>query len=85
MITLERADAEPARTPAAGLDGHVLQSAYLGTSVSHQVQTCGGAKLTVVVPRSHERVVGGDSVRIRWNASDAKVLPRLVEAAQKES
>ena len=46
------------------LDGEVLQSAYLGVSISHQVRTTAGVTLTVVVPRSHERPGIGDAVRV---------------------
>jgi spermidine/putrescine transport system ATP-binding protein len=57
-----------------GLGAHVLQSAYLGTSVSHQVETDGGLVLTVVAPRSAARPSPGDRVRIGWNAVDVLVL-----------
>ena len=59
-----------------GLEARVLQSAYLGVSVSHQVRTRGGATLTVVVPRGQARPGIGDAVRISWRAADAMVLPR---------
>jgi len=67
-----------ADAPADGssLDARVLQSAYLGVSVSHQVRTRGGATLTVVVPRGQARPGIGDPVRISWRADDAMVLPR---------
>jgi spermidine/putrescine transport system ATP-binding protein len=65
------------------LEGRVLQSAYLGTSVSHRVQTAQGTTLTVVVPRSQERLAGGDAVRLDWSADDAMVLPRA-DAAKEE-
>jgi spermidine/putrescine transport system ATP-binding protein len=58
------------------IDAEVLQSAYLGVSVSHQVRTTAGVTLAVVVPRSHERPGIGDAVRVRWRAADAMVLPR---------
>jgi ABC-type Fe3+/spermidine/putrescine transport system ATPase subunit len=58
------------------LDAEVLQSAYLGVSVSHHVRTTAGVTLAVVVPRSHERPGIGDAVRVRWRAADAMVLPR---------
>jgi spermidine/putrescine transport system ATP-binding protein len=67
------------------LAGEILQSAYLGTSVSHQVRTDRGARLTVVVPRSQERLGTGDRVWINWRASDAMVLPRRAEAAKEEA
>jgi spermidine/putrescine transport system ATP-binding protein len=59
-----------------GLPATILQSAYLGVSVSHQVRTGGGLTLSVVVPRSHERFEIGDRVRVTWRATDAMVLPR---------
>jgi spermidine/putrescine transport system ATP-binding protein len=80
-IGIERAGADEA--PAPAIEGRVLQSAYLGTSVSHRVRTDRGATLTVVVPRGHERLSGGERVRVRWRADDAMVLPRT--AAQEEA
>jgi hypothetical protein len=62
----------------------VLQSAYLGTSVSHQLRTDGGLALTVVVPRSVERPAPGDRVLVSWNPSDVLVLERAAEAQPKE-
>ena len=80
-------DSDPIGTagPVPALRGHVLQSAYLGTSVSHQVGTDGGLMLTVVVPRSVERPSPGDRVRLGWDPSDVLVLERAAEAqTQKE-
>ena len=66
--------------PVPELRGRVLQSAYLGTSVSHQVRTDGGLVLTVVVPRSVERPSPGDRVRLGWDPSDVLVLERTAES-----
>jgi spermidine/putrescine transport system ATP-binding protein len=66
--TATNAGAEPA------LHGTVLQSAYLGTSISHQVRTAAGATLAVVVPRGRQRFDIGDAVTLRWDAADALVL-----------
>jgi spermidine/putrescine transport system ATP-binding protein len=68
-------DAEVAGARPA-LCGRVLQSAYLGTSVSHQVRTDGGLVLTVVVPRAVERPDPGDRVRLDWDPADVLVLER---------
>ncbi len=70
-------------SPANGtttLDAEVLQSAYLGVSINHQVRTTTGVTLAVVVPRSHERPGIGDAVRVSWHATDAMVLPRPTAA-----
>ncbi len=64
------------REDGLALDARVLQSAYLGVSVSYQVRTTAGVTLAVVVPRSHERPGLGDAVRVRWRAADAMVLAR---------
>ena len=56
--------------------GRIGQSAYLGTSVSHQIRTEGGLALSVVVPRSAPRRSPGDLVRIRWSPTSALVLAR---------
>jgi spermidine/putrescine transport system ATP-binding protein len=70
--------------PNDGLRGEVLQSAYLGTSISHQVAVDGGPVLTVVVPRSQERLAIGSGVRIRWRPADAMVLARSAGVPQVE-
>ncbi len=87
VITLAADDGAADRvnsTTAPGLHGHVLQSAYLGTSVSHQVRTDGGLVLTAIVPRSAPRPLPGDRVAIHWNASDVLVLERAVESPSKQ-
>jgi spermidine/putrescine transport system ATP-binding protein len=71
------ADATTSDPEAGGsFEGEVLQSAYLGVAVNHQVRTTAGVTLAVVVPRSHARPGIGDAVRVRWRAADAMVLPR---------
>jgi hypothetical protein len=62
----------------------VAQSAYLGTSVSHQVVTDGGLTVAVVVPRSAGRLDPGDRVRIHWRPADALVLARPPAEAEEE-
>ncbi len=69
---------------SASLEAEVLQSAYLGVSVSHQVRTTAGVTLAVVVPRGHERPGIGDAVRIRWRTADAMVLPRPTSGGREE-
>ena len=69
-------DPAPSDTTGMALGGQILQSAYLGTSISFQVRTAGGETLAVVVPRGHQRFGIGDAVRVRWHADDAMVLPR---------
>jgi spermidine/putrescine transport system ATP-binding protein len=63
-------------TAGMALQGEILQSAYLGTSISFQVRTGAGATLAVVVPRGHQRFDIGDAVRVRWRADQAMVLAR---------
>ncbi len=63
-------------TGAPALLGRIGQSAYLGTSVSHQIRTEGGLALSVVVPRSAPRWSAGDRVRIGWSPANALVLAR---------
>jgi spermidine/putrescine transport system ATP-binding protein len=81
-IRPEAIDLVPTGAAAAGgdaattLDGEILQTAYLGTSISFQVRTTAGATLAVVVPRGHQRFDIGDAVGVRWRADDAMVLPR---------
>jgi len=82
VIDIRPAGVTPGDAPVPALEGELVLSAYLGTSVSHRVQTDHGAILTVVVPRSHERLTSGDRVRVRWSAGDAKVLPRVAAAEE---
>ena len=77
-------DAEGSDDAHPSLHGLVLQSAYLGVSVSHQVQTDGGLVLTVIMPRSAARPAPGDRVQVRWNASDVLVLERAVSPQTQE-
>ena len=84
MSVVPDGDAPETAGPFSGLRGLVLQSAYLGTSVSHRVQTDGGLMLTVVVPRSDKRPSPGDRVRLRWDPSDVLVLERAAEASTQE-
>jgi spermidine/putrescine transport system ATP-binding protein len=77
LEAIDRTAAHPsAPTGTTTLDAEVLQSAYLGVSISNQVRTTSGVTLAVVVPRSHERPGIGDAVRVSWRATDAMVLPR---------
>jgi len=82
VIDIRPAGVTPGEAPVPALEGELVLSAYLGTSVSHRVQTDHGAILTVVVSRSHERLTSGDRVRVRWSAGDAKVLPRVAAAEE---
>jgi spermidine/putrescine transport system ATP-binding protein len=84
VITLAPADETTGPGALPTLRGEVLQSAYLGTSVSHQVRTDGGIALTVVVPRTDERPAQGDRVQLSWNPTDALVLERAVDAQTQE-
>jgi spermidine/putrescine transport system ATP-binding protein len=56
------------------LRGTVEQSAYLGTSISHQVRTDGGLRIVASVPRTQGRLATGARVEIRWRSDDALVL-----------
>jgi spermidine/putrescine transport system ATP-binding protein len=77
-------DAGGEHAATGGLRGEILQSAYLGTSVSHQVATEDGHVLTVIVPRSQERLAIGDRVRARWQATDALVLAHQADDEKPE-
>jgi len=79
-------DDDAGQDTGSGLElrGEIRQSAYLGTSVSHQVETTGGLVLTVVVPRSAERRGAGDHVRVRWEATDVLALERPGEQHEEE-
>ena len=50
------------------------QAAYLGNTVSYQVRTAGGIAITVLAPKTGERLPAGSDVGISWAAADALVL-----------
>jgi spermidine/putrescine transport system ATP-binding protein len=81
-LTIEHAGEAGAADSAEGAAGPaplsavIRQSAYLGTSVSHQLRTAGGLDLTVVVPRSTGRYVAGDRVTVTWAPGSVLLLRR---------
>ncbi len=67
------------------VEATVLQSAYLGTSVSHQVRTTPGSLITVLTPRTGERPAIGDTVHLAWRPADALAIARSTGPDQEES
>ncbi len=61
-------------TATPRLRGTIEQSAYLGTSISYQVRTDGGRRISATVPRGGDRIAAGTPVEIRWRSEDALVL-----------
>jgi spermidine/putrescine transport system ATP-binding protein len=90
-LTLEAAGEggveDGARASGGGptLGATIRQSAYLGTSVSHQVRTEGGLDLTVVVPRSAGRYVVGDRVAVGWAPGSVLLLTRDPTTATRQN
>jgi spermidine/putrescine transport system ATP-binding protein len=76
-VRLQPAD-ETAPTPGDGegitVRGRVLQSAYLGTAISHRIGTESGLVVTVVVPRAAGRLEAGSLVDAHWAPADVLVL-----------
>jgi ABC-type Fe3+/spermidine/putrescine transport system ATPase subunit len=68
--------------PAAedAIPARVEQAAYLGTNVSYLVRTPGGTGLTVLAPKTGDRLSVGSNVAIAWDAADALVLGRDLSA-----
>ena len=54
----------------------VEQAAYLGTTISYQLRTARGLALTVLSPKTGERLPVGSDVAVIWSASEALVLGR---------
>lgn len=52
----------------------VDQAAYLGTTISYQVRTSGGLRLSVLVPKTGARLPVGSQVALDWAPSEALIL-----------
>ena len=61
----------------------VVQVAYLGGSVQYLVRSAGGLTITVLVPKTGERIPIGGAVDITWSPGDALVLAEA--SAQEEA
>jgi ABC-type Fe3+/spermidine/putrescine transport system ATPase subunit len=83
--------ADGADRPAASggtdpdLAGRVVQTAYLGTSVTYVVRTEGGLPIAAVVPRSMGRLPADTAVIVRWRRGDALVLVPGTHVAEEEA
>jgi spermidine/putrescine transport system ATP-binding protein len=70
----------PATAPGA-LPGRVEQAAYLGATISYQVRTAGGLVLSVLAPKTGDRLPVDSEVAVSWPTSEALILGRPVAAA----
>ena len=61
-------------TSATALSATIQQSAYLGSAVQYLVRTAGGVVLTVLAPKSAERLTADQAVVLDWLPGDALVL-----------
>jgi spermidine/putrescine transport system ATP-binding protein len=52
----------------------VEQAAYLGTTISYQLRTARGLALTVLSPKTGERLPVGSDVAVTWSPSEALIL-----------
>jgi spermidine/putrescine transport system ATP-binding protein len=52
----------------------VEQAAYLGTTISYQLRTARGLALTVLAPKTGERLPVGSDVAVTWSPSEALIL-----------
>jgi len=71
--------------PDPELAGRVVQTAYLGTSVTYVVRTEGGVAIAAVVPRSMGRLPADSAVIVRWRRGDALVLVPEARVAEEEA
>ncbi|MFL5779029.1 MAG: ABC transporter ATP-binding protein [Chloroflexota bacterium] len=59
------------------LHGTVVQRSYLGTTIQYLVRTASGVVLTVLAPKTGERLAVGDEAAVGWSADDALVLAEV--------
>jgi spermidine/putrescine transport system ATP-binding protein len=69
----------------AAIEATVTQSAYLGTTVSHQVLTASGSTITVLTSRTGERPAPGTVVHLSWQPADALAITRSTGPNEEES
>jgi spermidine/putrescine transport system ATP-binding protein len=63
----------PGSAPGA-IKATVEQAAYLGTTMSYQLRTARGLALTVLSPKTGERLPVGSDVAVTWSPSEALIL-----------
>jgi spermidine/putrescine transport system ATP-binding protein len=87
LVSVEDGRDRPAGPGAAGpeLAGRVVQTAYMGTSVTYVVRTDGGLPIAAVVPRSMGRLPADSAVIVRWRRGDALVLVPETRVAVEEA
>ncbi len=66
------------------LRGRIVQSAYLGTSISYQVETDSGLVIAAVVPRAAGRMEAGSLVDATWQPAGVLVLAAAGSQPEKE-
>jgi len=69
---------------AGALAARVEHAAYLGTTIQYQVRTVGGQALTVLAPKTGNRLAVGSPVAISWSPDDARVLGGDAPGPQEE-
>jgi spermidine/putrescine transport system ATP-binding protein len=79
----EQNGAGPSTAPGA-FSATVEQVAYLGGNVQYLVRSTGGQSITVVAPKTAQRLSVGRSVDVMWSPGDALVLAEA-PAAQEET
>jgi spermidine/putrescine transport system ATP-binding protein len=63
----------PASTQGS-IKATVEQAAYLGTTISYQLRTARGVALTVLSPKTGDRLPVGSDVAVTWSPSEALIL-----------
>lgn len=73
----------PSTAPGA-FSATIEQVAYLGGNVQYLVRSSGGLSITVVAPKTGQRLPVGDAVDVTWAPGDALVLAEA-SSAQEET
>ena len=69
-------------TAPGSIPGSVEQVAYLGGNVQYLVRSSGGLSITVVAPKTGQRVPVGGAVDVTWSPGDALVLAERPSAQE---
>jgi spermidine/putrescine transport system ATP-binding protein len=67
---------------SGSIPGSVEQVAYLGGNVQYLVRSSGGLSITVVAPKTGQRVPVGGAVDVTWSPGDALVLAERPSAQE---
>jgi spermidine/putrescine transport system ATP-binding protein len=84
-VVLHDRNGDAGSTQPGAIAARVEQVAYLGGNVQYIVRSNGGLSITVLAPKTAERLPVGGAVDVTWSPSDALILaehPRAEEETQ---